>query len=99
MPINILVELIQCKSILVDIYTHKEKKETSMACLLGYLMINRKKHEYYVMSKAAVQMRNVFKKLKQINELIGYSASLILLVIAYVVTLVANGKLKERIDM
>ncbi len=45
-------------------------------------------------------MREVFKKVKADKRIvIGYSASLILLLITYIVTIVANGKLKERTEL
>jgi signal transduction histidine kinase len=45
-------------------------------------------------------MRQVFKKVKADKRIIiGYSASLILLLITYIVTILANGKLKERAEI
>lgn len=45
-------------------------------------------------------MRKVFDKVKADKRIvIGYSASLILLLITYIVTIVANGKLKERTEL
>jgi signal transduction histidine kinase len=45
-------------------------------------------------------MKRIFEKVKADNRIIiGYSASLILLLITYLVTLIANNKLKQRTEL